>query len=295
MRGGGKIQGVAYVAYPLNRLAKVRQALRSDVRLLAKLGVVPTAEDFTEMAAIYRELLPTGVEFETVRQSLEHRVGVRVTRDNLSADAWLLSGNAPALQAGQVVRPWAIQLTPEWIPVQVVDEALHRTQRGKFGSIFHVRVLAGSSAGQLFETFRTTRFCSWLSQSLGFSKPFKNRPFQRNAEFMNLRFYALAVLNPRGPQPTFDKFYVPPSMVAYNVRLLKVRNRDAEPCPQGYQHHCYLCSLGYDRCVHATHPTTYVRGECVVCKNPQALLDPRKIALGVCTKCDTHQRLSHKK
>lgn len=295
MPSGVKIQGVAYVAYPLNRLAKVRQALRAEQRLLARLGVVPDADDFDAMARAYVEHLPAGVDFATVRQSLEHRVGVKLTREHLSEDIWLLSGNVPSLQSGQVVRPWAVQLLPEWVPLQFIDEHLHRTPRGKFGSIFYVRVLAGSSAGQIFETFRTAKFCGWLAQSLGFTKSHGKRPFQRNSEFMNLRLYALAILNPQRQQPMFDKFYVPGGMVAYNTRLLRVRNRDAAACPQGFHHDCHACSLGYDRCAYATHPTTYVWGECVVCHEERVLIDPRKLELGVCLRCDTRQRLAHNK
>lgn len=287
------IHGVPLVSLPIVRLQRARRAIQSDETLLSKIDGVPDYQDFTDIAKVYKKYLPAAVSLKTIRQSLEHRVSTILSVDKLAEDAWLLTGNVDSLVAGQIVRPWSVQILPEWLGVQIVDMALHRTLRGKAGAIFSLRVLTGSSAGHLFELFKTLKFCGWLAQVLGFTNQTGKRPFQRVSEFMNLQLYVLAVPG-QDKQPVFEKFYVSPAMHQRNRKLLAVRNRDVVDCPKGYHHHCYACPLGYDQCGFAVHPTTYVHASCHICKLDNVLVDPRKLSLEICVQCDNRRRLSKK-
>lgn len=286
------IQGVALVARPIDSLRKIRERLRKHPLLLGLLGGEMTPAEFAAVAKVYRELLPGNIQLRFISRSLEHRIGVKISQETLAEDAWLLTGNYDSLRRGVTVRPWLAQQSPEWVPLQVVETVMHRTQSNKVGAVFYLRALAGSPAGQLFETFRTTKFCRWLARDLGFTRDEGRRPFRRIDEMVNLRLYALLLPNDRGPQPLFDKFCVTSAFQSHNIKLLKVRNREFEACPKRYQHDCHACPLGYDRCQYATHPLTYVKAECGVCKRPDAITDPRRVQLGICVRCHLSRKLA---
>ncbi len=286
---------VPFYAYSIARVNKIRHKIESDEAALSMLGDVLTGKKLLAIARSLQPYFSDAVRVKTIQQSMRHRIDCKLTRASLKEDAWLLSGGIAKLEVGVPVAPWFRQLVQEWVPIQYVDEVPTRSASGNPGSVFYCRVLAGSPSGKLFETFYSTKFCHWFAErELGFSGLRGKRVFQRNCDIMNLRCYVL-LDNGRGSnQPSFVHYKITSSLLDYNRQLIRIRNRDAESCPVGYEHHCYQCPLGYDKCDWGTHPVTYELAECEHCKQ-ESWLDPRKKSLGLCVVCDRAKRMARQK
>lgn len=286
---------VPFQSYSILRVNKIRHSIECDETALSMLGDLLTGKKLLAIARSLQPYFPATVSLRVIRQSLRHRIDCRLTRDSLKQDAWLLSGGIAKLEAGIPVSPWFRQLVQEWVPIQYVDEIPSRSMSGKPGSVFYCRVLAGSPAGRLFETFYSTKFCAWFAErELGFAGFKGKHVFQRNCDIMSLRTYVLLDCGRGSDQPNFIQYKMTSSFLAYNKQLIKVRNREAESCPVGYEHHCYQCPLGYDQCDWGTHPVTYTLAKCEHCEK-ESWLDPRKKSLGLCVECDRAKRMARQK
>jgi len=143
----------------------------------------------------------------------------------------------------------------------------------------------------LITKFWTRKFCNYLSQTLGFSKPWGNFPFKRQAELVGMRMYGLLEREKCSRELFFDNLRGSSGTSKYNRDLMKQRKRMGFKCPQDYKHECWKCHVGYDKCPVATHPRTYVKEECGVCE--QVLFhDPRNLEMQTCIKCQIAKDLA---
>jgi hypothetical protein len=286
---------VPFQPYSIAKVNKIRHKIENDETALSLLGDTLTGTKIQAIATSLRPYFSAAVSVKTLKKSLRHRIDCKLTRSSLKEDAWLLSGGVAKLENGIPVAPWFRQITQEWVPIQYVDEVPLRSASGKPGSLFYCRVLAGSPAGKLFETFYSTKFCHWFAErELGFSGMRGKYVFQRNCDIMSLRCYVLLASGKGSDQPSFLQYKMTTSFLDYNKRLIKIRNRDIESCPLQYEHHCYQCPLGYDKCDWGTHPVTY---ELILCEhcNRESWTDPRKKSLGLCIDCDRAKRMTRQK
>jgi hypothetical protein len=241
-----------------------------------------------QMMPLFKRHFPDAVD-SALRESLALLVGTEISRTTLGEFGWRLAGNEKLLRGGISVCKWRRQPFNEWVPIQVLDCQLRRTKFGKSGAAFRFLFLAGLPTSEQVTRFWTAKFCGFVAEKLGFSKPWGKTPFKKMAEFVGLRLVVLVESElpenrkkVRGPY--FQKVDVTKAMIEDNRQLIRKRCRINFECPEEYTHPCHICPIGYDKCKCGVHPRTFVKVHCEEC-NELAWTDPNLLALRLCLKC----------
>jgi hypothetical protein len=277
----------------LKRVNKLKRIFRDKVDLdLSK-------EDFREMIRQVLTVMPQDLPSHKIQDSIAHLFGRPLTTKIANETAWRLSGNTEILRDGEVVTN-NIAITKEgWCAVQVLacrpflNNPRSRSHRVR-GCKYTCLVITGHAAGCVVEKFLTLRHIRYLAGELGFSAPFKNRPFKDERELFGMRFGALFIpsLVVEG-KPGFSETCVAPSMLSWNKQIIKNRFRDGYECPLNESVEklaCFRCWKGANSCVAAVHGKDFEQDFCEFC-NQDSLFDPESVgyALGICVNCQRHE------
>jgi len=176
---------------------------------------------------------------------------------------------------------WVRQMADEIVPVKVENVRPYQ-RKNVHGFLFSVRALAGSPCPMVFTQFFSKGSCSAISRSVGFSAPWGIYPYSSALHFVNLLFFAHVEAEKSRQMPSFARVSASSSMIKFNKTLIEVRCR-AKPCPDGCEHSCEYCWLGYDQCNYATHQNTYVPRYCATC-NTEGFFDPADAGT-MCVRC----------
>jgi len=270
---------------------ELRQKLKEAVGV-EFLNTTPAADTFKRLVALVMELLPKGIEYKVLEDTLRHLAGMRLDERILDSMCWRVAGNVKRLKQRKVVPPWHIQKLPEWVPVQTTACRRERSSRGKFGARFQFRILAGTPAGLLAEKFWTTKFCRFISENLGFGKHNYNRPTPKSysvpEQFVGLRLYVCVTPKLSGKEPGFDGIGFPGSCVTWNKVTINCRAR-TQPgftCllkQTAMTLACHTCPIGFLRCRAATHRQDWVKQYCSDCSR-EAYFNP-EVQSDVCVDC----------
>jgi hypothetical protein len=262
-------------------------------------GKLIVGETFGELIDTLHYFLPAGIQAERIEESVQYLVGQTPTEQQIKELTHRLVSNACHLQANRPVLPWTFQHKPEWVPVQVVSVKRQRNNSKKYGGLFTLRILAGSSCPLVMRKWWSLRYCSYISSYFGFSrrpgravtaKPARY-PFLVMEQFVNLRFYVLVepkLCTASGPMFGMN-LAVTGALLTWNKKLIKSRFRidPGYTCPKDYANTfpCYKCPSGYNTtCPLATHARDYELKPCAVCKNDKAPFDP-DVSLDTCVNC----------
>jgi len=261
----------------------------------AHLGTVVRGPSLRLLSLELQERLPGEIEPDVIYDSIRHLGGTELDWPTIRRESWRLAANTRRLKGNQPAKPWRVHNFREWIPLQLVDSRAIRTKRGRLGSVFTARVLAGTSCTMLLEFFWTMRFCKFMSSSMGYSPPWGKYPFNKMEEYISLRIYVLAeptdIAEPK-KHPEFKHVRVTSSLRVFNQAVVKKRRRVKFRCQFKYKHECHRCRVGYDQCEVATHPRTFVKALCTIC-DKETWFDPQFIALGMCVNCRTRRDLKN--
>jgi hypothetical protein len=279
--------------YSIREVLRLKREIENDIQALSLLGAPMETEDFEALAKSIHSILPPRIARRTVHDSLVHLAGDVVTKDLLAELGWRLAGNIPRLRMGIPVQSWHRQARDEWVPMQIVDQVPLKNKKGDTGAIMYFRVLAGTSCTMILDRFWTYRLSKYLASKLGFSAAWGKYPFKKITELTGMRMYGLIEAQKSLGRPYFDQINVPKSVEAYNRKMLRHRQRVGFKCPKKYEHPCYVCPIGYDRCRCAVHPRTYVRAVCSVC-DKKAWMDPIHLELRLCVDCFVKRQLARK-
>lgn len=249
----------------VKRVLSLRDEIATDWQLLqlldAELGTV-------ELKFLWHgicEKLPKKITPAAVMDSLRPYAGQPLTEKLLKQLAWRIAGNVHRLSAGKYAGPWTRQDEDEWMPLQIVDSAVGRSSTGAPGATFRFKVLAGSACTELVSRFWSRKFCRFLADRFGFSKPWGKYPFRDTVQLVGMRLLGEFKQELCLGQPVFDKIMVSGPLKSHNQHLAKSRARVGFECPEGYKHECRHCPIGYDQCPVGTHPYTYHVQHCDQC------------------------------
>ncbi len=264
------------------RDAIVERALRS---------YIDQAVDINRLVESIRGMLPAGVTYDAVFESVRYLAGKPLGELDAIRLAWRLAGNINLLKAGQPVPPWSLQRHDEWVPLQIVKIFRTRNSKDQLGFDVTTRVLAGTPAPLKISSFWSVRVVRLVASKLGFSRPWDKYPFHTAQELVGLRFYGLIeAIRSRG-RPEFHEVECSDSFIKWNrENVLKLRLRVGCKCPAGFLHKCHLCAYGYDRCAAATHPKTFTIGNCAGCGGQDVPFDPDD-SWPHCVKCAEQARV----
>jgi hypothetical protein len=263
------------------------QILRRRAQLMTVLDAFRdqpvTGNIIYEVADRLLSALPPVVSRNAVFESIRVLAGTTLSHKAAAMLAWRLAGNLDKLVDGEPVLPWTRQLYDEIVPV-CVERVIPAKRRDKSGFIFSCRALAGSPCTELFPQFFSTNSCRAISRLVGFSTNSWG-PYQYagiGMHFVNLMFFAHIEAERSREKPYFRQVSVTSSMLKHNKGLLAVRCRTA-PCPEGFQHACTNCFVGYNECPFAVHAKTYVESHCHNC-DTVAFFDPESPGV-MCVNC----------
>lgn len=247
--------------YDLQKIIAGRDRL-VDIILLDFHGFTPTGAHFEEL--IRRMSRAANTPYETTYASFMHLAGQLLTRERLKAAAWHLFGNQRRIAKGTPVPPWAGQRKAEWVPVNIMSMEVDNGDRRVY-YVYRMLVLAGTPTAMYVTARWTSKVAFLAARRLGFTQSRGDRPFRDVSELVNLRLRVL--LEPEystQTTPGFKQLSCSGSLLGYNLEVLDMRRRilggQAWPCPQGYNHLCYRCHVGYHDCPAATHPNTIQLG-----------------------------------
>lgn len=265
----------------------LNQIIRRRAQLMTVLDAfrdqLITGNIIYEVADRLLAALPQTVTRNAVFESIRVLAGTTLAQKNLAALAWRMAGNIDKLNAGEPVVPWTRQMHDEIVPV-CVERVIPARRRDKNGFIFSCRAWAGSPCSELFPQFFPVNSCRAISRVVGFSTNSWG-PLQYSGiglHFVNLMFFAHIEADRSRDKPYFRQVSGTSSMLKRNKELLAVRCRTA-PCPEGYQHACTNCFVGYNECPFAVHAKTYVEAHCRTCDST-AFFDPENIGV-MCVNC----------
>jgi hypothetical protein len=248
---------VVAIPYSLERITALRKRLTDD-DLVDFVGYSPTGDTFNDLTV--RTAAALGVSVSVIRESISHLAGQCLTAKLLDDTAWRLAGNAPRLRRGIAVPPWTVQRAPEWVPIQVLEYTYHRTQRGAHGGLFRLRIMAGTPCPLIVTAFWPSQLCWMLARRAGYNAR-RDLPYSHPSEMVNMRLMALVTAEHSRGKPGFAKYGCTDQLRRWNNVVIKHRFRlegtEEWPCPEGFDHQCYECPIGYDRCPAATHRNTF--------------------------------------
>jgi hypothetical protein len=247
-------------AYSINRIFDQRDALYDIV--FDEVGLIgyQLSGDILETAIIrLNRHLPT-VKRQVIEDTLRPYAGTFLDYETTRNICWRIAGNMPRLKSDKPVEIWTRQPEYEWVPVQVVSYA-GISVRGQPRCHYEMRCLAGTSCTLLVQDNWSIRFVHFVARRVGFTGRRHKCPMRHPAQLVSLRL--LVCMDPklcRDRQPRFRKFECPSSMVKWNRSIIGKRSRwlNQKPwyCPQGFEHTCHECHIGYMECEAACHRLT---------------------------------------
>lgn len=286
-KGPGRMVYAIHYHYQLDKVMELRKLLKEAVGL-EFLKKTPVGEQFGRLVTLFQEVLPDGIAYQTLEDSLMHLAGTHITERVLDATCWRIAGNVKRLKQRKAVPPWHVQRVPEWVPVQITACKRERTSKGKIGARFQFRVLAGTPAGLLMEKFWSLKFCRYISLDCGFSKYRKSRrtikfPYTAPEQLVGLRLFARVMPKLSDKEPGFDGIGFTGTTTAHNKLTLGCRFRRLPDfrCQLELTHEelpCHHCPVGFLKCRAATHRQNWVKKECPECGDEEAYFDPEKKA-----------------
>jgi hypothetical protein len=274
-------------AFPTYDLATVFSVKAKLVEMLSLeyFACRPVGEDFESMVSRISGIVPAPRVH--LFESLRTLAGMELNDDTIERLSWRLAGNLRKLKRGPV-HPWTRQTRREWAPLAVMEvhpttiETFSKSSQRKIhksGGDMTFLVLAGSPAGTKINTFWSMAYVHTIKMDFGFSRFDRSAythvvtethvyPFVDIRELTRLRFFGLFDPDASQEGPTFIEVANSGTLLKWNRKILRMRQRIEYACPLQYdpdQIPCAKCEMGYDRCKAACHPNTYVLQLCPSC------------------------------
>jgi len=242
--------------YNLKRVFQLRDKLADDT-LSDFCGFTPIGESFEELVDTICAAIPRAKR-RAVWDSIRDVAGTLLTTDDVWRMSWRLAGNIGLLRNGVAVPPWHVQQEVEWMPAQIQAFSEGTSHRGKAGGYFQMRILAGTACPLRLTKFWTKGFCKLISAKLGYTTRRGDFPLGHISELVSLRLWVYIEPKYCGPNgPDFREIGSTGALWQWNRRIVRMRFRHNWRCPYSFDHHCFLCPVGYKECPAATHADTH--------------------------------------
>lgn len=271
--------------YSIAKVISLRDRLITEV-FYPRYQVEMQGVVFDSLVRDLAQQLPKSISFDRVYETARQLLGQTLTVDLCAQFAWTVAGNLDRMRQGLGVTPWVGQTADEWVPAQLVRMDPGVNARHERGVYVKFVILAGTPAGKSTRRFWRQAMCSPLASRAGFTKPWKDMPYQAPEQMVNMRFMLHLIAEKSQEEPWFHEVQVSPSMRDWNVDLLKRRYKKIR-CPNDWKHPCHKCVIGYRDCPAGTHAFTYEMRFCADC-GKSSPFDPES-ASPSCVICTHHQ------
>lgn len=279
------------VSYPIQQILRLKMKIQTDPKLAALVGKRIKADKARYFAQRVQDRYIKSAQLEALASSVLFLAGGRLKPERFKRLCWCLAAGTNKLRRGEVLKPWKVQFADEWVPLQVMDVVAKRAYGGKVGALVTCKALAGTCCDISMTRFWSASFARFIARKIGFTR---ERKLDRMEQLVGLRLYGLVERERSREAPFFDAIDITSTFIAHNRLLIAQRAREGFECPQKRKHPCFLCPVGYDVCRLATHPRSYVKAKCSVCKEDK-FTDPLSLTLEICVDCQRSERFSRKK
>lgn len=281
------------ISETIKRVGKLKSIFRE--RMASELS----QEGFKEMVRQVLKVMPQDLSSQKIQDSLAHLFGRPLTDQIVNETAWRLAGNTETLRNGDVITSDVALSKEGWCALQVLScRPFLRNPRSKAhkirGCVYSCLIMTGHAAGVVIDKFLSLKYVRYLANELGFTPPFKAYPFKDERELFGLRFGGLFLpsLAVEG-KPSFNETCVASSMLSWNKKILKARQREGHICPLGMSAEslpCFRCWKGCESCIASVHKKDFEQDLCEYC-NKDSLFDPDSAcySIGMCVECQRHQ------
>jgi hypothetical protein len=287
--------GATSFQYSIKTVLKRRNRIREGLRP-CYLDHSVVGSKFDQFVFDVKKLLPAGVTYDNLYDSLRHLAGEKLTEPVLRDMAWRLAGNIPRLKRDGLHGSWTSQPFAEWVPSQITGMARIPGRKPMYSLKF--QVLAGLCCPAVIMQRWSGGFCRVLANVLGFNRrpPAREgiwlRQFKHPTELVTLRLMLLIEPKHCGRLPGFERISASPALMAWNREQLKYRDRREKGygCPkkQPLDLPCYQCPVGFASCRAGTHENNYSVGLCPNCGGQYQMFDP-KLPAHMCVDCHIRQ------
>lgn len=253
-----------------------------------------TYDDFLEKILFS---VPSGVLKTTLDNNFKYLLGSTLEVTKINNLSFLIAGNLDALLNRHIISISRLDAL-DWAAAQIVDAKTVKRNNGLMHA-FQFRILTGPLAAQVMTQYWSFKKTAYLAvyrndKNIGFGfnrSKINSKGEQRNKLIFNdiRQFYGLRCFVLFDPSRSQELPYIAevghrPSTMEYNQKLLKARDRSVTDCIKGLKHNpeCYRCPYGTDKCPIATHPKTYLKGNCPIC-NRLSFFDPQDVSQ--CVDC----------
>lgn len=253
--------------------------------------------------------LPQGILRDTVVNSNKNLAGKTLTPKALINTCWRLAANVETLLEQKPVPGWVAQENLEWVAAEVVR--IRPTLSGKsIANKITFRILSGTPTSLALDQTWSNKKINYLARfkdekncgfGFGYSKLNSRGEQVGKLLFVDAQqFFGLHCLLLIDPESSKDS---PVSIeightfatTSHNQTLLRGRDRQVTECVKKIPGNpeCYLCPLGREKCVYATHQLSYILAICSLCQQ-KGFVDSTDISYsGLCVSCARKERLSH--
>ncbi len=287
-----EVQPIFY-SYPLEQVFRLRETLKEAVGH-EFLGKTPVGPAFNRLVELVLEILPGEYNYQTVEDSLRHLAGTFIDQTTLHRTCWRIAGNTKRLRHRKAVPPWHVQRVPEWVPAQVVSCERQRNAKDEIVGMMGFRVLAGTPAPLAVYKAWSLKYCRYLSNDFGFTRPRGRNPtrypYSDPEQLVNLRLYLLIDPDECDKEPGFSCVAFSETMKDWNLGITRCRQRvmpgfscRMEASPDELP--CRRCPLGYSSCRAGTHKSDWVQKACAYCGREDAWFDPDVLTSDRCVEC----------
>ena len=260
-------------------------------------NTVLTGTHYDSFLETILECLPNSVLKKTLDNNFKYLLGKPIDINKITNLTYLIAGNLEALINSQIITT-PIITEFSWAGAQIIDCSTQKKGNG-LSHLIQFKILTGPLASQVMSQYWSFKKTAYLAvyrndKNLGFGfnkSRINSKGDQRNKLIFNdlRQFYGLrcfVLFDPTRSQevPYISEIGHKSSTMTYNQKLLRGRDRALTDCVKKIQSNpeCYRCPYGVDRCMFATHSSTYLRGSCSVCKKT-SFFDPKDLSM--CVDC----------
>jgi len=252
--------------------------------------------------------LPSGILNDTVLNSNKSLAGKVLTASSLRNTCWRLAANIDRLTDQVAVPNWTAQDCFEWVVAEVIR--VRPVMAGKnVANKLTFKILSGTPTSLTLDQTWSNKKINYLARfkdeknyGFGFGYSRVNGRGEQTGRLLfvdSKQFFGLHCLLLIDPDqskdtPVASEIGHTGATTTHNQALLKGRDRQQTECVKKIAGNpeCFLCPLGREKCVYATHSVSYNLAICSLCQR-KGFVDSTDIEYkNLCISCARKERLS---
>lgn len=298
-----------HIEKPSISVKRIKQRREKLIAALAEFnGQTLNGEVFYDFINKLHNALPCGILRDTVINSNKSLAGKPLTKALLRTTCWRLAANVDRLSDQIAVPNWTSQTFFEWVVAEIIRVRPVLSGRS-IANKLTFRILSGTPTSLTLDQTWSNKKINYLARfkdekncGFGFGYPKINRRGEQTGklifadarQFFGLHCFLLIDPDQSKDSPIATEIGHTTATTSHNQLLLRGRDRQQTECVKRIPGNpeCFLCPLGREKCVYATHSLSYILDICSLCQR-KGFVDSTDVEYkGLCVSCARKERLS---